>query len=178
MTDNEISGLMAEISCGNAAALEKLYKKMSKPVFFYAYRLLGDYDAAEDVMQDTFVSVLKNSKSYRESGMGRSWIFTIAKNKALDKIRKEKSLVLLDESNEPASECKEIERKESDESFLSMLSPLNEKEREIVILRLLSDMTLTEVASELGIPKGTVFWSYNNAIKKLKKHNSGGGRID
>ena len=68
MTNHDIDRLMKRIALGDMAALEELYKNMSKPVYFYALRLTGSPEAAEDVMQDTFISVLKGSGNYKEKG--------------------------------------------------------------------------------------------------------------
>ena len=61
---------------------------------------------------------------------------------------------------------------------LHMMEGLSAREKNIVLLRLLGDMTLTEVASELNIPKGTVFWTYNNAVKKMRKQYTGGEHLE
>jgi DNA-directed RNA polymerase specialized sigma24 family protein len=58
---------------------------------------------------------------------------------------------------------------DDDETYIELLRPLNQKERDIVILRLTVGLTLTEISREMNLPKGSVFWTYNNAMKKLKK---------
>ncbi len=174
MTNHEIDSLIKKIAQGDKGSLERLYKEMSKPVYFYAYRLVGIPEAAEDIMQETFLSVMRNCGDFKEKGKSSSWIFTIAKNKAIDYIRKNHQTVTLDGSYEFASSDCETDKIESELAFMQMLKPLSEKERDIVILRLLSDMTLTQTARELDLPKGSVFWTYNNAIKKLKKFYKGG----
>ncbi|MBQ3045218.1 MAG: sigma-70 family RNA polymerase sigma factor [Clostridia bacterium] len=173
MTNHEIDSLMRRIACGDMEALEALYKGMSKPVYFYVLRILGSPEAAEDVMQDTFISVMSNCGSYRESEKGSSWIFTVARNKAIDFCRKRKNVIPLDEAETLPDTENSVEKAESESAFLQLLSPLNDKERDIVMLRLLSDMTLTQVARELDMPKGSVFWAYNNAVKKLRKLHKG-----
>ena len=55
-----------------------------------------------------------------------------------------------------------------------MLDVLTPKEKNVVLLRLLCDMTLTEAAKELNIPRGTVFWLYNNAVRKMRNQFAGG----
>lgn len=166
--------LMKRIALGEKAALEELYKEMSKPVYYYALHLVGDPDTAEDVMQDTFVSVMRSSSSYDIKEKGRSWIFTIAKNKALDQIRKNRGSVSLQDTEDITDPSDFSVRSDSKTDVMKMLDTLSKKERDIVMLRLFGDMTLTEVSGQLGLPKGTVFWTYNNAIKKLKKRYTGG----
>ena len=117
-------------------------------------------------MQETFLAILRNGRNDRSDGKAADWIYTVARNKAMDMFRKE--------GNElPLSQAEELEAVSSPfdgDAYPGMLSVLNEKERDIVILRVLCGFTLTEIARDKGMPKGSVFWSYNNAMKKLKKH--------
>ncbi len=174
MTNHETDLLMQRVARGEMTALEELYAAMSKPVYFYALRLVGDPDAAEDVMQDTFVSVMRNCASYDSREKGKSWIFTIAKNRAMDHLRRSNRATSLDEASELPEAADFTDGSDSRISALKMLEALNKKERDIVTLRLFGEMTLTQVSEELNLPKGTVFWTYNNAIKKLKKSFKGG----
>lgn len=174
MTNHEVDNLMTKIALGDMAALEELYRGMSKPVYFYALRLVGNPDTAEDIMQDTFVSVMRNSSSYNTRERGTSWIFTIAKNKIIDLQRKDKGEVSVDEIGDIPIKSDFADESDNRLTALKLLDSLNEKERDIVMLRLFGDMTLTQVSKELGIPKGTIFWTYNNAIKKLGKIYAGG----
>jgi len=169
MTNHEIDLLIRKIAQGDINALENLYIEMKKPIYFYALRLSNDSDIAEDVMQDTFISIMENSGSYTAKGKGSSWIFTIVKNKVLDYQKKLKPSLVIDEQENLIDPLCQIEKIIDENVFFEMLTPLNEKERDIVILRILVGFTLTEVACELNLPKGSVFWSYNNAMKKLKK---------
>ena len=98
MTNHEADKLIKETALGDKTALETLYKAMSKPVYFYVLRLVGDPDVAEDVMQDTFVSVMRSCASYDEREKGKSWIFTIAKNRATDYLRRANKTVSLEKS--------------------------------------------------------------------------------
>ncbi|MDR1914414.1 MAG: sigma-70 family RNA polymerase sigma factor [Clostridiales bacterium] len=169
MTSHEIDVLIKKIAHGDIEALEHLYTGMKKPVYFYALRLSNNTDIAEDVMQDTFISIMSNSGSYIPKGKGSAWIFTIVKNKILDYQKKQKPSMQIDEQENLIDPSCQIENFINKNMFFEMLTPLNKKERDIVILRILVGFTLTEAARELNLPKGSVFWTYNNAMKKLKK---------
>ena len=97
MPKNNINALIIMTAQGDTAAFEMLYKQMRKPVYFYALHFCGDHALAEDVMQDTFVTVWSKSSSFTPRGDGRSWMLSIAKNKALDALKKQKRLSSLDE---------------------------------------------------------------------------------
>ena len=173
MTTNEMNNLIVSLSHGDTAALERLYEELSKPVYFYALDLSGNNEIAEDVMQETFLTVWNKAGEFVPTGSARAWVFTIAKNKTLDKLRAAGRHEPL--SSAHAASGDPMETALADMAFMQRLAPLSERERSVVVLRLLSGFTLTEVAEELHIPKGTVFWTYNTAIKKLRNEQEKGG---
>lgn len=69
-------------------AFENLYNEMRKSVYYYALHFCNNYAIAEDVMQDTFITIWSKSSSFIPKGDGRSWILSIAKNKTLDAMKK------------------------------------------------------------------------------------------
>ena len=170
MTNHETDLLLQKIASGDMQALERLYRSLSRPVYFYVLRIVGEPNAAEDIMQDTFISVIHGCEKYRHGDGGNAWIFTIAKNRALDYLRKEKHSFPVETAPDSPDDTDMAENRLALLRFEEMLTPLSKKERDIVILRLLSGFTLTQISVELELPKGSVFWSYNNAIKKLRKH--------
>ncbi len=170
MRNQEMNNYIIALTRGDKAALERLYAEMSRPVYFYALRLCGDTAMAEDVMQDTFLAVWHYADTFaaQSTQNGRAWLFTIAKNKTLDRLRDRKRHTSMGDRDEWVDARQPVESMLSELAFWQRLSPLSEKERDVVSLRLLAGMTLTEVAEELTMPKGTVFWTYNQAIKKLR----------
>lgn len=88
-------GLILRIAEGDTAALEVLYRQTSASVYGFALSILRDPTAAEDVMQDTFVSVMQSASSYQPSGKPMAWLLTIARNLALMRLRKRKIRIYL-----------------------------------------------------------------------------------
>ncbi|MDR1736529.1 MAG: RNA polymerase sigma factor [Oscillospiraceae bacterium] len=170
MTNHDIDRKIMEIAQGDIGALETLYNEMKRPVYHYALQISGNREIAEDAMQDTFISIMSNSRSYIPKGSGRAWILTITKNKTLNLIKKQNQFCPFDGiENQKAYSYQMSVPFEDVDSFMDILRPLNKKEHDIVVLRILVGLTLTQIAKELALPKGSVFWSYNNAMKKLKK---------
>lgn len=172
MTNHEVNNLIRMLGGGDTAALESLYAAMSKPVYYYALQLCNRPDVAEDVMQETFLAAWENAGSFSADN-GRAWLFTIAKNKTLDRLRAESRQATAEDVTDRPDSRAALESAVDELAFWQRLAPLSERERSIVSLRLFSGFTLTEVAEELHIPKGTVFWTYQNAIKKLRKKEEG-----
>ena len=165
MTKRETERLIEGVRQGDRKAAESLYRGYSGPIYFFVLRIVGNEMDAQDIMQDTFIAILQKSELYMKRGNPSSWIFAIARNKAIDHLRRRGRTVPLDENVLPADNCGGL----PDASWPELLRCLNERERDIVVLRVLDGYSLTEIAKNLGLPKGTVFWTYNNAMKKLRK---------
>jgi RNA polymerase sigma factor (sigma-70 family) len=159
--------LLRQIGGGDMRALESLYRGLQVPVFAVALAVTGDRDAAEDVMQDTFVRVYSAAPGYRPESRARAWVLTIARNLARDTVRRR--------IREPA--CGEAGRgavASDDESaglrldIVNALLRLGEADRQIVVLHDVAGLTHAEVAAELEMPAGTVRWRYRAALGRLR----------
>ena len=72
--------LILRIARGDTAALETLYRQTSASIYGFALSILRDPTAAEDVMQDTYLTVWTKAGSYVPQGKPLAWVFTIARN--------------------------------------------------------------------------------------------------
>lgn len=162
MYERRLDNLMKEVTQGSERAFEELYEGMKRGVFALAYSYLRNYEDAEDVLQQTFLTVKRKAYLYRVGTNARAWIFQIAKNAALDELRKRKQ--------RKEGELLREEGVETPVVFLDELTArLSEEEREIVIMHAVWGYKHKEIAEEKGLPLGTVTWKYNEAIKKLRK---------
>ncbi len=162
MYERRLDNLMKEVTQGSERAFEELYEDMKRGVFALAYSYLRNYEDAEDVLQQTFLTVKRKAYLYRVGTNARAWIFQIAKNAALDELRKRKQ--------RKEGELLREEGVETPVVFLDELTArLSEEEREIVIMHAVWGYKHKEIAEEKGLPLGTVTWKYNEAIKKLRK---------
>jgi RNA polymerase sigma-70 factor (ECF subfamily) len=107
---------------------------------------------------------------YKENTNPFAWIITIARNLSLNEYNKRKREVYVDEY-EQEEVYGSVERVKDEEHTLmqTMYEVLNPKEIEIVVMRIVHDMTHKEIAQVVKKPLGTVLWIYNNALKKIKK---------
>ena len=162
MYERRLDNLMKEVTQGSERAFEELYEGMKRGVFALAYSYLRNYEDAEDVLQQTFLTVKRKAYLYRVGTNARAWIFQIAKNAALDELQKRKQ--------RKEGELLREEGVETPVVFLDELTArLSEEEREIVIMHAVWGYKHKEIAEEKGLPLGTVTWKYNEAIKKLRK---------
>jgi RNA polymerase sigma-70 factor (ECF subfamily) len=84
-SDDEV--LMARFAAGDARAFGVLYDRYESSLYGFCLRLLGERDLADDAFQDTFFTLIDQRFAYRDQGRLRSWLFTIARNVCLDRLR-------------------------------------------------------------------------------------------
>ena len=89
--DQELAQLLYQCGASNQRALESLYKKTSSALYGYAFNILGCEALSNEVLQDSFVQIWQKSVNYdAHKGKPTSWIYTIVRNRAIDKLRVER----------------------------------------------------------------------------------------
>ena len=152
---------------GDASAFDEIYNRTRKSVFYVALSILRDKALAEDVMQTTFMRVLKSIQSYTIGTNAAAWIIKIAKNEALNikKVRMREQSVDENENltlfgvSEPDTygELTDLaKRLLADDEFL------------ILMLVTACGYKRKEIGKMLDMPIPTVTWKYQNALLKLR----------
>ena len=167
MVPNKIlDKFLKEIANGNKKALESLYNETKTAVYGYILSILKNKSLAEEALQDTYIKIWENSYLYKKQDKPLAWIFTIAKNISLMKIRKEKNHFDIDDLKEV---LKVNKTNIDDRLFLSYLfSNVSDEERDIIVLHAVSGFKHKEIAKMMDIPLGTVLSKYKRTICKLK----------
>lgn len=164
-------------------ALAALVERYGDRVFGLLLRLTGSRDAAEDLMQETFVRLVRTIEDYDHAGRFEAWLFRIAANLARDRIRRSKrraTTVPLDEldraapaaggrvAGDEASPSWRLERLEAGERLAAALERLSDAEREILVLRHYSELSFREIAELLEVPLGTALARAHRALGRLR----------
>lgn len=139
-------------------------------IFSFVYRIVRNYDDAEDITFDTFVRCFKSLTSFNRTRSFSTWLFSIAHNLTVDFLRKNKQgYELLDERlpsrDDIVQEYEKNEQLESIERALVKLAPID---REIVIFFYKGDKSYKEISEILNIPVTTIKTRLHRARKKLK----------
>jgi RNA polymerase sigma-70 factor (ECF subfamily) len=127
-------------------------------------------------MQDTYIKMLKNINSYQKGRNFNAWLLQIAKNIAIDYYRKNHLVTAFDPMadsyifDESAIDTKPKNPYEVEE----LIKPLDSVERQVVLLRVVSDAKFKDIAKTVKKPLGTVLWIYNKALRKMKDFMEGG----
>ena len=132
---------------GDPQALGGIYELYGERIFRYAYRMLGNRSDAEDATAETFLRVLRRSGELRADGAFRTWLFRIARNLCIDKLRQHKLLELPPDAQYSGSE----ERATLRITVQQALADLPIEYREPLVLCDLEDMAAREAAEVLRI---------------------------
>ncbi len=153
---------------GDEDAFEMVYKECRKGVFSFIYSYVKNYHDAEDIMQQTFINVRFKVDNYVVGTNAISWILEIAKNLCLNEIKKKKREVVFSDAENEVSKL-EATFKESGWFVLDAIDKyLDDDEKKIIMLHLVSELKHREIADLIKMPLGTVLWKYNKAINTLK----------
>ena len=162
--------LLRQIARGDRHAFDELYARYARPVFGLALRRLGDRDRAEEAVQETFAAVWRAARSYRpDRGPGGPWLYAVARNAIIDRFRTRGDAVA-DVPETESGEAGPHERAEA--GWLAWrvhraLGELPEAERTVLELAYWRGLSQSEIASELGIPLGTVKTRTRTALARL-----------
>lgn len=154
-------------------AFDRLYRDSRDDVFAYVAGLLRDRSAAEDVTAQAFERAYRKRRSFDpRRGNGRAWVFGIARNAALDELRRRKrtaSLLAEPEDVAAADPGDESEAALQRESLRAALARLELRERELIALRFFAGLGNAEIAEVLGISTSNAGTRLNRAVNKLRE---------
>jgi RNA polymerase sigma-70 factor (ECF subfamily) len=149
---------------GDRKAFGQLLRRHQKRLFRFVYGLLGDFDQAEDMVQEAFVKAYGALGSFEGGRDFYPWLSTIARNLALNMMARERRKESLDQIHErgfdpPSGDLGPLEQltaRESQQRFYTALKALPEQYRTVFMLRHFEEMSYEDIAAQLKIPPGTV----------------------
>jgi len=150
ITDQE---LIANYLNGDEKALEILVKRYLKPLYNFAYKYTNSAHDAEDATQESFVKVWKNIGKYDRAKSFKTWIFTIAKNTALDLLKKKRPLVFSD-----------FENNAGENMLMETLRDLSPLQDELSKNKSFSQMLWRTIATSVSISSVLLAFSVSAAI--------------
>jgi RNA polymerase sigma-70 factor, ECF subfamily len=183
--DTADEDLMVQYQRGEVRAFEVLLSRHRKPVYNFILRFVGDRETAEDLLQESFMRVIKGAEAYKRQAKFTTWLYTIARNLCVDQTRRRKhrkhasldapldgsdeSGTLMDvlASNEMASDRKSGNR-QLHERMQRAIESLVEEQREVFLMREFLDMPFKQIADVVGVPENTVKSRMRYALEKLR----------
>ena len=164
----ELKELFIEIKYGNKIAFEKLYNNYNKLIYSIAYSILKNKQDAEDVVQIVFEKLYLIDKEKLPNRNESSWLYSITKNETINYLKHNKNNIDLDSIYNIGDDNNEINKIIDQDSYNRLISKLNNKEKEIISLKIISNLSFEEIGKLLKEPTGTIKWRYYKAVNTLK----------
>ena len=164
----ELRELFIEIKYGNNIAFEKLYKNYKNLVYKIAYSILKNSYDSDDIVQIVFEKIYSIDKDKLPTRNESSWLYSVTKNETINYLNKKKNHIELEEIYEIEDNNNEINELINKDSYNRLIGKLNENEKEIISLKILSNLSFKEIAKLLNTTTGTINWIYYKSINTLK----------
>ncbi len=165
-----LENCILKIAAGERDALAQLYEKTHGAVYGFALSVVQNPHDAEDVVQDVYVKIWESAAGYAPLGKPLAWIFTITRNTALMSIRRQNKAAPTDPADWDSMFAEEPAVTPEDRVVLDgVMSLLDGKDRQIVILHAAAGMKHKEIAELLGMKLSTVLSRYNRALDKMRR---------
>jgi RNA polymerase sigma-70 factor (ECF subfamily) len=162
---------------GSDDALTLIYEKYLEPMLTLAMGLLNDTAAAEDIVQDVFVSFARARPSFRPGGSLSGYLATSVVNRVRDHRRQLRRRPREDVNRRPSTEPRGPEQavilSEQTELLVKVMVCLPEEQREVVLLRLKADMKFREIARLQQTSVGTALSRYRYGLQRLRSMLNG-----
>ena len=165
----------------DAQAFKSLYDATSTKLFSFALRILVKRELAEEVLQESYVSIWNNASSYQSSlAAPMTWMTTIVRNKAFDLLRRldhdveidgesfDMNIVHAMESSDPTP-IQTLEISQDGKALAGCMSRLEGLHRQAVAMAFFHDLSHSEVAEQLTLPIGTVKTWIRRGLDKLRQ---------
>ena len=173
IADND---LLRAVARGDESALAAIYDRYRLILFGLILRILNDRQDAEDVLQEVFLQVWRRAGDFDEArGRAFTWLVTIARSRALDRLRAAGSRTRRAEeaAQEPADEVGDaaLDALNAEKSAMvrNALAELTEEQRKVLLLAYFEGLTQTEIAERLGDPLGTVKTRIRSGLIRLRE---------
>jgi RNA polymerase sigma-70 factor (ECF subfamily) len=169
---------------GDHVAFNRLVLFWEKRIYNLVYRMLHDPEEAADTTQEVFLAAFRNIQRFRQSARFSTWLYRIAVNKCLSRLRRRPAVFHSIEDEQagafverrlaaPGQQDEEVLRLEHSRQVRASLSALSDRQRAVVELKVFQEETFETIAEILGVPQSTVksrFYASLDILKGRLKH--------
>ena len=177
---HEEASLLSRIAQGDSAGFDELHRRYNSMILSCAYGVLGNREAAEDVVQDVLLQIWKKAPTYHASrGKASTWLITLARNKSIDRLRSIQRRAKLQETVEQQEKSalqfddrdslQEALRNERGAVLREALDKLNSEQRESIQLAFFEQLPYPAVAQRLGVRLATIKARIRRGLMKLRE---------
>lgn len=165
--------LMQMLCGGNRKAFELLYDRYFDKLVWFAFGFVNDRQKAEDVVQEVFLKVIEKPEQFDSTKKFSTWVYTVTGNVCRQVLRNEQNrLRILKDNVTPGLEKNTVMNHANDQNYLrekvkNTFETLNEKEKNIYLLRFEQELSIKEIAEIIQIPEGSVKSGIYYLLKKF-----------
>lgn len=176
---NEDMDALDRLARGDERALAELYDRHGRLAFSLAYRVVGDPESAEEVVQEAFLAIWRRAETYRpERGNVRGWLLTVVRNRAIDVLRAREARPRTTEIGDlqlPAADdpVQAALATSSATAVRAAVASLPNDQRTAVELAYFVGLAYPEIATRLGVPLGTIKSRLRLALERLRRQLAG-----
>lgn len=171
-----IAAALARIAAGDQVALQTVYRLTSAKLFAVCLRILGERSAAEDVLQEVYLTVWRKAADFdTDRGSSMTWLIAMTRNRAIDRLRSQgwtRHMEAIDAATDvadPASGADAmLERSQEHRRLQDCIAALAERERAALRGAFFDGNTYEELATRMQVPSGTMKSWIRRAMLKLK----------
>jgi RNA polymerase sigma-70 factor (ECF subfamily) len=167
--------LLSFVGQGDSEAFTILYDRYGRAAFSLAYRVMGERQAAEDLVQDAFLKLWRSATSYRPERSGvRTWLFSIVRNRGIDlrahasRRRTQDRIEALAPRSQPSEAFAETWRNSQRDRVRDALNTLPPEQLKVLELAYFSGYTHAQVSELLDVPLGTIKGRLRLGLKKMR----------
>jgi RNA polymerase sigma-70 factor (ECF subfamily) len=178
MAEPDDEDLMRAYANGDVAAFAALLQRYQNSIYTFLRRHTSNPSVAEDLLQETFLRVMRAAPRYQPQHRFRAWLYQIARNQCRDHFRAQARRPVEVTNSEPPSApswqsdppnaADAIEHVQQRQRVMELLAQLSEEQREVLLLREYQDLSFNEIASIVGTSVGTVKSRMRYALAHLR----------
>ncbi len=168
INEKELKQLFNDFKNNKEEAFENLYTKYNRLVYGIAFSIIKNMADSEDIVQIVFTKIYELNKEKFPTQKEANWLYTLTKNETISFLRKKNNVIELEDIYEIEDDNNELNDIVDIDEFNKLLSKLNEKEKQIVTLKILGGFSFNEISKLLNESTGTVKWRYYKALNTIK----------
>jgi RNA polymerase sigma-70 factor (ECF subfamily) len=183
MEQTKISTIVAAARNGSDEAYRALLEAYGSGLVGYFYRNTGSRNEADDLVQETFLHLVRGLRNYKEEERFEVWLYRLARNLLVDYWRKHKMVHAVDVGKDDSEEWMPelpanrdirepsdmLMEKEMGDELQKALMKLSSDQRETILMRYFSELSFEEIAEMSGVPLGTALARVHRGLKTLKR---------
>ncbi len=154
---------------GNEAAMNTLYFRYRSWVYGLAFRLCGNREDAEEILQEVFIYFFNKFPGFELRSSLKTFLYPVVKNTSINIIRKKRKIVSFDESGAESIPDEGLNWNAEFINLSEYMEGFSREERELVLLRFYDELQLSEISEIFRVPLGTIKSRLNRLLSRLRE---------